>query len=499
MNVAQPNPAGILRMATPASRAELSRRAKSGRAQRLAPGIYADGASLPPAQVAHQHLWEIVAAVWPGAVLCGRTGLSGGQPEDGFLFVAQPELTRSSPLALPGVTIVPVVGPGALPGDMPLPHGLSLSGPARSLIENVDLRGRRPTFRAGTAAVEDQIDALARSGGVTGIQRSIDQLDVIAGSFDPSATQTVRTRLLAVLGSPSGGPLGITSSRLGARLAGQPFDQQRLELIEGLVEVLEARAPRPVAMIGPAEAWAWLPFFESYFSNFIEGTEFGVEEARRIAVEGEVPADRPADAHDVAATYRLAADPVDQLRTPRSGEQLVEMLAYRHRVLMAARPQKRPGEFKVKPNYAGGYQFVLPELVEGTLVRGFDLVDVVTDPLGRAVAMMALVAECHPFDDGNGRVARLTSNAELSVAGQVRIVIPTVYRNNYLAALSGMSGGAGKGQALVAVLEYAQRWVAAVDWRDYQRSLETLTACNALIDPGVAEVNGQRLVMPRMP
>ncbi|HVC68137.1 MAG TPA: Fic family protein [Acidimicrobiales bacterium] len=397
------------------------------------------------------------------------------------------------------MTIVPVVGPGALPGDMPLPHGLSLSGPARSLIENVDLRGRRPTFRAGTAAVEDQIDALARSGGVTGIQRSIDQLDVIAGSFDPSATQTVRTRLLAVLGSPSGGPLGITSSRLGARLAGQPFDQQRLELIEGLVEVLEARAPRPVAMIGPAEAWAWLPFFESYFSNFIEGTEFGVEEARRIAVEGEVPADRPADAHDVAATYRLAADPVDQLRTPRSGEQLVEMLAYRHRVLMAARPQKRPGEFKVKPNYAGGYQFVLPELVEGTLVRGFDLVDVVTDPLGRAVAMMALVAECHPFDDGNGRVARLTSNAELSVAGQVRIVIPTVYRNNYLAALSGMSGGAGKGQALVAVLEYAQRWVAAVDWRDYQRSLETLTACNALIDPGVAEVNGQRLVMPRMP
>lgn len=499
MNVAQPNPAGILRMATPASRAELSRRAKSGRAQRLAPGIYADGASLPPGQVARHHLWEIVAAVWPGAVLCGRTALSGGQPVDGFLFVAQPELTRSSPLALPGVTVVPVVGPGALPGDMSFPHGLSLSGPARSLIENVDLRGRRPGFRAGTAAVEDQIDSLARSGGVTGIQRTLDQLDVIAGSFDPSATQAVRSRLLAVLGSPSDGPLGITSRRLGARLAGQPYDQHRLELIDGLVGVLEARAPRPVTMMGPAEAWAWLPFFESYFSNFIEGTEFGVEEARRIAVDGEVPADRPADAHDVAATYRLAADPVDQLRTPRSGEQLVEMLADRHRVLMAARPEMRPGEFKVKPNYAGGYQFVLPELVEGTLLRGFDVVDALTDPLGRAVAMMALVTECHPFDDGNGRVARLTSNAELSVAGQVRIVIPTVYRNNYLAALSGMSGGAGKGQALVAVLEYAQRWVAAVDWREYQGSLDTLTACNAFIDPGVAEVNGQRLVMPRMP
>ena len=157
------------------------------------------------------------------------------------------------------------------------------------------------------------------------------------------------------------------------------------------------------------------------------------------------PQDRPADAHDVAATYRLAADPNDQLRTPRSGEQLVEILPDRHRVLMATRTEMCPGEFKVEPNYAGGYQFVLPELVEGTLTRGFDLIDALAEPLGRAVAMMALVTECQPFDDGNGGVARLTSNAELSVAGQVRIVIPTVYWNNYLAALSGMSGGAGKG------------------------------------------------------
>ena len=112
---------------------------------------------------------------------------------------------------------------------------------------------------------------------------------------------------------------------------------------------------------------------------------------------------------------------------------------------------------------------------------------------------MALVTECHPFDDGTGRVARLTSNAELSIAGQVRIVIPTVYRNKYLAALSGMSGGAGEDQVLVAVLEYAQRWAAAVEWRDYDRSLETLSGCNAFLDPGIAEVNGQRLLMPSLP
>ena len=152
------------------------------------------------------------------------------------------------------------------------------------------------------------------------------------------------------------------------------------------------RPARPVAMIGPLEAWAWLSFFESYFSNFIEGTEFGIEEVRRIAADGEVPADRPADARDLAATNQLTSDPVDQFRTHRSGDQLVENLADRHRVLMAVRTEKRPWEIKVKPNYADSGHFMLPELVEGTLARGFDFIDTVADPFGRAVGMMALVS-----------------------------------------------------------------------------------------------------------
>jgi hypothetical protein len=46
------------------------------------------------------------------------------------------------------------------------------------------------------------------------------------------------------------------------------------------------------------------------------------------------------------------------------------------------------------------------------------------------------------------------------------------------------------------VLDYAQRWAAAIDWRDYEVTVETLSSCNAFLDPGVAELNGQRLVMP---
>lgn len=495
MNVASSVPHGVLEWVTGSSRARLSRLAKSGKAIRLLPGLYATGATLPPEQVARHHLHEIIEHVWPGGVICGRSALAGGLPTDGTFFVAHPDPPRKTALHLPGLTVVPVVGPPPLPGDMSMPNGLALSGPVRVLVENVDVQGHPARFRAGTRAVEDRIDELARSGGAGRIRVLLSQLDVIAVSFDPAAVDAVRTRLVALLGSFTE-KMTAVSPRFAARLSGSPFDAHRIEMLEGLFAVIATRPPRPNPTGPPLSRWEWLAFFEAYFSNFIEGTEFGVDEARRIAVEGVIPKTRLEDAHDVAATYRLAVDPQDRTRIPTSGEELIEILKSRHRTLMAARPEKRPGDIKEIPNYAGGYQFVEPALVEGTLVRGFTIVNRLLDPFSRAVAMMVLITECHPFDDGNGRVARLTSNAELSAAGEVRILIPTVYRNNYLAGLSAFSNNAGRGESLIAVLEYAHRWTSAIDWSTYEHADGLLTTSNAYLDSRIAESTGQRLAFP---
>jgi hypothetical protein len=164
---------------------------------------------------------------------------------------------------------------------------------------------------------------------------------------------------------------------------------------------------------------------------------------------------------------------------------------------MAARPDERPGLFKERHNYAGGYRFVEPDLVAGTLRSGFEVLDSAIDPLVRAVAMMVLVAEVHPFDDGNGRVARLTVNAELSRAGQVRIVIPTVFRNNYLAGLTAVSNGrTGSARSLLSIMAFAQRWTAAVDWVTYDGAYARVEAAHGFIDPGYADSQGLRLELP---
>lgn len=492
MDVA-PHPAGTLEFTSDSDRRRLARLASRGEAMRLATGVYAVGATLPPAAVVRHHLLDVVARTWPGAVLVGRSAFAGGVPVDGVLYVSHHELDRAGLLSLSGgVTVVASPGPPPLPGDMAMPSGLHLSGIARGFVENIDGRGRRPRYRAGTVATEDRIDDLARLGGAGQIRNALGQLDVIAGSFDTRAVEAVRQRLAAVLGTISG---NVQSERLAARLSGEPFDQHRLDMLGTVVEGLAARAPITLPAAGPAERWEWLPFYEAYFSNFIEGTEFGVDAAKRIAVEGEVPADRPADAHDVAATFRLVSDPADRARAPNSGDELVDMLRERHMTLMAVRRDKHPGMFKSIPNFAGGYQFVDPDLVVGTLKRGFELLRPVHEPLARAVAMMVLVTECHPFHDGNGRVARLFANAELTSANEVRIVIPTSFRNDYLAGLNGVSNGSN-GQGLAAILAFAQRWTAAVDWSTYDVAREIIEASNGFLDPGVAERTERRLKLP---
>jgi hypothetical protein len=99
-------------------------------------------------------------------------------------------------------------------------------------------------------------------------------------------------------------------------------------------------------------------------------------------------------------------------------------------------------------------------------------------------------------NDGNGRIARLMSNSELTAAGQIRFVIPTVYRNNYLAGLSGFSNGTGRGETLVAVLDYAQRWTAAVPWDTYDGAHGAAEESHGFIEPSEAESSGLRLRMP---
>ena len=496
MNVADsPSPAGRLIYSTPSTRASLSRHAKAGRVTPVGKGIYLSGATIPIEEALRKHRFDLVAHYWPGAVICDRSAIAGGEIVDGWLFICHPDPPRGD-LELPGLTISVRVGPGPLPGDLPwLDSGLHLSGRVRGLVENVPSAGRppvgRPARAAGRQAVEARIDTEVRGGGDGRVAAMLAELDLLRPSLPPAQVEVVRETLAHLLGTHT--KSGPVSDQLKARLSGTPFDQQRVELFERFRDFLLETAPSPRNADGARGEW--LPFFESYFSNFIEGTKFEVEEARAIAINGEVPDARPADAHDVQATYRVAIDPDLSSYVAKTGADFVEQLRNVNRIIMAARPEKKPGMVKDRDNYFGNFKFVEHDLVEGTLIRGFECLASVTDPFQRAAALMLVATECHPFYDGNGRTARLVANAALSAAGQVRIVIPSIYRNDYLRGLRGVSNGNGRGQTLLAVLDFAQRWTATVDWSTFDAADAIMRQTSAYEDPSVVGED-VRLSMP---
>ena len=162
---------------------------------------------------------------------------------------------------------------------------------------------------------------------------------------------------------------------------------------------------------------------------------------------------------------------------------------------MAARPDKDPGAFKLKANRAGQTVFVAPDEVEGTLARGFDFYRSLETSFARAVFMMFLVSEVHPFTDGNGRIARIMSNAELVATKEERILIPTIFRSNYLTSLKALSQSSNP-TPIVRTLDFAQRWVVAVPWTDVTATRAVLEQCNAFMDAAEADDAGIRLKIP---
>jgi fido (protein-threonine AMPylation protein) len=472
----------------------LTRAVRRGRLRRLARGIYTGDLTSDPGAIVLRNLWSIVAHEFPGAVISDRSVPSGGMPKDGLLFVVH---DRQRPVTLPGVEIVPRVGPRHVEGDMELPEGIWISSTERSLLDNLaparsTMRHRRTLTQA---EIEDWIELLLQQRGEAGLNELRDRARSIAPKLGREREFTNLSRLISAA-LMTRDDVTASSLTLEARLEGSPFDAARISLFEGLAAYLLDVAPVTMPALETDKARrALLPFYEAYFSNFIEGTEFTLDEAADICFERHVPPSRPADAHDILGTFEIVSDSAEMMRTPEDPDELEALLRSRHAILMTSRPENRPGAFKTVANRAGSTLFVQPDLVSGTLRRGFDLGRELTSPFARAAYLMFLVAEVHPFSDGNGRIARVMMNAEFEAAGEIRTIIPTVYRSNYLSALSAASHG-GYFQAFDAMLTFAWRWTARVDFTDRRSAEHDLTVTNALRSSVEADAAGVRLVMP---
>ena len=311
-------------------------------------------------------------------------------------------------MKLPGVRIAPRRGSGPLPGDNPLPFGVWGAWPERGLLENLGARSRSRTARYLTVSEVEAwiVDLAAQSNGADRLNDVRDRARGIAATLGRERALDQLTRLVSAA-LVTGNASDAASDVPRAWAHGRPFDRTRVDRFEALRSTLTDLAPEPLPALPADESRrALLPFYEAYFSNYIEGTEFTLDEAAGIVFDDVVPPNRPQDAHDIIGTYQLVAHAEERRRTPHDAEDFIATLLRRHKSMFEARPDVPPGRFKERANQAGSTIFVAPDLIEATLRRGFDIADGLIDPFARAVYLMFLVSEVHPFVDGNGRIAR---------------------------------------------------------------------------------------------
>ena len=455
----------------------------SGEARKIGPRLYTTNQTDAPEDIIRRNRWRIVSLLAPGSVIAFRTALEMVPAPDGTIFLSG---AGRHTIDLPGLHLRIVKGPGSLPGDQPFMQDLHIASQGRALLESLRPSRERSTLSRGLprARIEEILERELQSGGEAKLNRIRDIARALVSNLNAQKEFEVLTTMIGtLLGSRKGtlvAPVAL------ARAAGEPYDSSRLDTFQTLHSAL-TRWPvvsRPDAPPNDFE-FSIISFFDAYFSNFIEGTEFEVDEAHEIVFEGKIPEARPQDAHDVLGTFRLVGS------REFVGRSILDFPAYgafesalleAHASVMAVRPEKRPGEFKKVPNVAGQTIFVAPELIRGTLRHGFEIIRGLAEPFLRAAAIMFVLSEIHPFDDGNGRIARAFMNAELISGRQRRILIPSVIRDEYLTGLRTLTRQ-GHPDPFLKVLDYAQMYTALVDFSDYDGATIAMRATNAFENP----------------
>lgn len=400
----------------------------------LIPRVYTSNIEDPKEQIVRRNIWLLVSHIFPDAIISHRSALEYRISPKNNIY-----LTSGSRRVFrwPGVNIRIAEGPGPLADDGFYMHDLRVSSFERACLENLSssrmVEGEKRTieqevieerllsllYTRGEAALKEVRDRARRIAQEIGYEKEFDKLHQITGSI-------LATRPSKVL----------TSSRAKAQAIGEPYDAGRLEIFSKLIAQLKQTTfpLRPEKTTLP-KAFSNFAFFEAYFSNYIEGTTFLVEEAKEIVHEGSDIPLRKEDSHDIRGTYQIVGNRKSMSNIPMTADELIELLRDRHATVLGGRPDKNPGAFKSKQNRAGDSVFVAPEHVTGTLKQGFALMSSLDDPIARAIYMMFLISEVHPFDDGNGRVARIMMNAELVHGRRAKIIIPTIYRDDYMLTL----------------------------------------------------------------
>ena len=453
---------------------------KAGKIRKIAPRLYSSNLIDPIEDIVRRNVFPIIGRLFPGAVLSHRSAFEFKPTKEHHIFLTY---SYSRNIELQGITLRFVKGSGPISGDNPFIGELYVAQKERAYLEN--LQPARKTEGAtkclSLSDLEGKLEQVIRVNGEKGINELRDRAREISNQLGMQTEFEKLNKLIGGLLSTKSAKT-LTSPLAIARVQGVPFDHMRIQLFEKLfIELSGQEFKKRKDRNETTRSFNNFAFFESYFSNYIEGTVFEIEDAKDIISTNTPMPFRSEDSHDILGTYQLVSRRAEIKITPATGEELLKLIAYRHSILLSARESIHPGQFKVKSNRAGTSFFVEPDLVRGTLLKGFDFYRALEQPFAKASFIMFLISEVHPFTDGNGRIARVMMNAELVKAGQAKIIIPTVYRDDYMGALKKLTKQSDT-TTYIRMLQRAHEFSENIYSENLDEMQEYLKQCNAFME-----------------
>ena len=228
-----------------------------------------------------------------------------------------------------------------------------------------------------------------------------------------------------------------------------------LNTIDRLKSELDELRPLPPDVAARVEQK--LRIESNYHSNAVEGNSLTLGETRSLILHGLTARGKPMRDHLDIQGHDDAVKAIE--RAVKEEQQLTEVFVRNlHRVLLkepyeneAIGPDGRrttrlitPGEYKTTPNNVRTstgetYHFTPPEQVKPAMS---DLIDWYRNreaagehPIITAAAVHYRFVRIHPFDDGNGRMARLLMNLLLIRHGYTVAIVQSGQRARYLQEL----------------------------------------------------------------
>jgi fido (protein-threonine AMPylation protein) len=204
----------------------------------------------------------------------------------------------------------------------------------------------------------------------------------------------------------------------------------------------------------------------TYHSNAIEGNSLTLKETQIVVEEGITIGGHPLREHLEATNHAGAYDRLQQL-TGAGAQITLETILHLH-ALVLHDLNPTAGQFRQVPVYVRGSDLVTPhpsqvlELMQQWVswVNQADRDKTPYHPIIRAAIAHHGFVAVHPFEDGNGRCARLLLNLQLLRDGYAPAFLLRDWKGRYLAALGAADAGSYSpiinliGQAVEAGLDF---------------------------------------------